>query len=85
MAVKATFKGKRDKDGLAEEFHTGIPARDLTDEDWETLDKDEQDTVMASKLYNVAGVTDTSEADREKHRTRLENRQAREIEKGEEA
>jgi hypothetical protein len=81
MAVKATWKGKTGKDGLVEEFHTGIPARDLTDDDWNTLSKDEQDTVKASKLYNVLGVADSTEEDREKHRTRLENRQSREAEK----
>ncbi|HEY7061729.1 MAG TPA: hypothetical protein VII06_09630 [Chloroflexota bacterium] len=55
MAVKAKFIGPKDVDGRATEFHAGIPARDLTDEEWELLSEDEQATVEASALYEVSG------------------------------
>lgn len=58
MAIKARFKG----DGS--EFHAGIPARDLTDEDWQSLDEDERTLVLASKLYNVVSERDTTERER---------------------
>lgn len=31
--------------------HSGIPARDLTDEDWAGLDADQKKTVRGSSLY----------------------------------
>lgn len=58
MAIKARFKG----DGS--EFHFGIPARDLTDDDWSAMSKEDQNLVLASKLYNVVDKKDSTEADR---------------------
>lgn len=77
MAIKARWKGKQNAQGRAIEFHSGIPARNLTDQDWEGLSKDEQDTVLASKLYNVVGAEDSSDEDRATHTRRLERRVAR--------
>lgn len=73
MALKAKWKGGNDG-----EYHAGIPSRDLTDEDWHNLNKDQKDTVLASKLYNVVGEKDDTDADRARHASRLENRVARE-------
>lgn len=37
----------------AGEYHGGIPARDLTAEEFAALDKDQQATVKASTLYEA--------------------------------
>lgn len=58
MAIKAKFKG----DGS--EFHSGIPARDLTDEEYDSLSKEDQAVVLASPLYNVTGERDSTEKER---------------------
>jgi hypothetical protein len=50
----ATYTGK---DG---EFHAGIPARHLTDEDREVMTAEERKLVEQSPIYKVAGGT-TSE------------------------
>jgi hypothetical protein len=34
-------------------FHEGIPARDLTEAMWENLTPDQQQTVAASKVYDL--------------------------------
>lgn len=38
-----------------EAFLNGIPARDLTEEDWAGLDRDQQMMVKASSLYKEVG------------------------------
>lgn len=39
--------------GDGSEFHFGIPARDLTDEEYAALSPEEQATVKASRLYQA--------------------------------
>jgi hypothetical protein len=47
MAIKARYKG----DGT--EFHHGIPARNLTEEEFEALDVEERKMLRQSPLYDV--------------------------------
>lgn len=47
MTVRATYKG----DGFA--FHSGIPARDLEQEEYAALTKEERATLRESPLYDV--------------------------------
>jgi hypothetical protein len=52
MAIVAKWRGLGPEDpGL--ETHYGIPARDLTDDDWARLDDEQRATVEGSKLYAV--------------------------------
>jgi hypothetical protein len=53
MATKATYQG----DGT--EYLNGVPARDLSDEDWAALDDEHQAAVAASPLYEVAAAKGT--------------------------
>lgn len=48
MAIRAYWKGNP---ADLTEHHYGIPARNLTDEEWAELDPDQRDTVRGSKLY----------------------------------
>lgn len=48
MNVKFTYIGQGD-------FYNGIPARDLTDEDWELLTDEQKELVASSSLYKPAG------------------------------
>jgi hypothetical protein len=48
--VKAKYVG----DGS--EFLNGVPARDLTDEDWNRLTEEQQDAVINSRIYARAEV-----------------------------
>jgi hypothetical protein len=52
--VAYTFTGNKDENGVPEEFHFGIPASDLTDEDVAALDQDLQDTLSQSPIYSSA-------------------------------
>jgi hypothetical protein len=66
VAVRAKFIGKSEAVAEADpesgaqswtrplEHENGIPARDLTDEDWAALTPDERDVVRKSHLYEVA-------------------------------
>lgn len=47
MAIKARYKG----DGS--EFHMGIPARDLTEEEYDELDKEQKALLRSSPIYEV--------------------------------
>lgn len=49
MAIRAKWKGNPDE---PTEFHYGIPARDLEDEDYDALDNEQRQTVRSSKLYD---------------------------------
>lgn len=48
MAVRARWKGGDEPT----EFHYGIPARDLTDEDYDALDNEQRATVRNSPRYD---------------------------------
>jgi hypothetical protein len=48
MAVRAKRKDER-----TDEYLTGIPNRDLEDEDWERLTDAEREEVIASTLWEV--------------------------------
>lgn len=45
------FVGTRDRQGRPTEFFDGIPARDLTERDFDRLDDERQTIVRASRLY----------------------------------
>lgn len=47
IETKATYIGNG-------EFHNGIPARDLTAEDWKALTDEQRDTVRQSPCYRLA-------------------------------
>jgi hypothetical protein len=52
MAVKAKWKGKsHGEEGY--EFVTGVPARDLSDEDYKALEPEMKKAVRDSALYDV--------------------------------
>lgn len=40
--------------GNGREYHEGIPASDLDEERWATLDQEQQATVRSSPLYEMA-------------------------------
>ncbi len=50
MSIVATWKGTVPP----AEYHHGIPARDLTEGDWELLDAEQRAVVTGSKLYALA-------------------------------
>jgi hypothetical protein len=62
--IRAKYKGKDTGEGLPH-FH-GIPARDLTDADFDTLSDDEKETVRKSDVYDYSTYTDKP---REGHRS----------------
>lgn len=39
--------------GDGREYHSGIPARDLAEQDWERLTPEQRDTVRRSPLYDA--------------------------------
>lgn len=49
MTIKAKYTGNG-------QFHQGIPARDLTDEDWAQLTPEQQATVEKSQIYEMTAV-----------------------------
>lgn len=55
MATAATYRGPHDSDGAPQEFLTGIPARDLSADEWEGLDDTLKLSVLDSPLYSVRG------------------------------
>jgi hypothetical protein len=59
------FKGDRNPDGSAAEFHEGIPARNLTDEDYDALPKELREVVRNSPLYDYAGYKADKDAAKE--------------------
>ena len=48
------------------EYHAGIPARDLSPEDWAALDAEQRKLVRASALYEVTQEPDKSDPVRKK-------------------
>lgn len=50
MALRAKFKP-----GDGGQFHEGIPARDLSEEDWDALSDEHKATASASPLYELRG------------------------------
>jgi len=48
--------------GGGEEFHSGIPAHDLTKDEYDDLDKEQRATVRDSPLYDYAGYREKTEA-----------------------
>lgn len=58
MAIRAKFKPTPDG-----QYHTGIPARDLEQEDYDALDNDQRALVRKSPLYDYRPERD-SPADR---------------------
>jgi hypothetical protein len=59
---KIRFKGDHNPDGSATEFHEGIPARHLTDEDYDALPKELREVVRNSPLYDYAGYKEAKDA-----------------------
>lgn len=47
MAIRARYKGN------GSEFHAGIPARNLEEEDYQALDAEQRRVVRESPLYDV--------------------------------
>jgi hypothetical protein len=47
MAIRARYKGN------GSEFHAGIPARNLEEEDYQALDVEQRKVVRESPLYDV--------------------------------
>lgn len=61
MAAKAKWKGGTFEElGPAFEYLSGVPARDLSDEDYAELDTDTKKAVRESPLYDVRSDTRTS-------------------------
>lgn len=56
MAIVAKYKG----DG---EFLYGIPGRDLDEDDWALLTKEQQKEVQESSLYQVSAKADKSKGE----------------------
>lgn len=56
MTIKAKFKG------TGASYLNGVPARDLTVEEYDALDAETRAAVDASELYKVAGGGDTDAA-----------------------
>lgn len=54
--VRARYKGRDTGEGLP--FHAGVPARDLTDSEFDALDEDGKDTVRKSPLYDYVHYTE---------------------------
>jgi len=53
MAIVARFKGPRDADGMALEFHYGIPATDLDEAAFDALTDEQKAVLAASPLYDL--------------------------------
>lgn len=54
--VRVKYKGKDTGEGLP--FFAGIPARDLTDEDFDALDADQKEVVKHSAVYDYVPYTE---------------------------
>jgi hypothetical protein len=52
-AIAAKFKGTYNADGEPLEYHSGIPARDLTEEEFEHLSDEHKSTLAHSSLYDL--------------------------------
>lgn len=50
MAIRARWKGKAPGEE-DREYHSGIPAQNLSDEDYEALDTEQRAVVRSSPLY----------------------------------
>lgn len=51
----AVFRGGADERGEPLAFIPGVPARDLTQAEWETLTDEQRQTCLTTNLYDVAG------------------------------
>lgn len=61
MAIRAKWDGKK-PDEIGFEFLNSIPARDLTDEEYEALDTEQKRLVRSSPLYDVKAEGASKEA-----------------------
>ena len=52
-AIAARFKGKRNDDGTPAEYHSGIPARDLTEDEFSALSDEHKATLAHSAIYDL--------------------------------
>ena len=55
------FIGPRDVDGYPLQFHEGIPARDLTDDEYMALPDELRAVVRTSGLYDYAGLPEAAQ------------------------
>lgn len=53
--IRAKYKGKDDGEGFP--FFHGIPARDLTDSDFDALSEEDKQVVRSSALYDYVPYT----------------------------
>lgn len=53
MAIVAKFVGPKDENGMPLSYHNGIPASDLSEEDFAALTDEEKATLAASPLYDL--------------------------------
>lgn len=53
MAIRARFKGPTDEAGLPVSYLEGIPARNLSDEEYDALSPEQKQVVRSSELYDV--------------------------------
>lgn len=67
MAIVAKFQGEDPEN----EYHNGIPARDLSEEDFGALTDEEKATLAASPLYEMRGaaVKEAASAERRVERS----------------
>lgn len=54
--VRAKYKGKDTGDGMP--WYHGVPSRDLTDADFDTLDEDQKELVRRGDLYDYVPYTE---------------------------
>lgn len=64
MAIRARFVGKQDAEGQPLEYLTGVPARDLQDDEYDALDRRQRAAVRDSGLYKMSEPK-SKKADRE--------------------
>jgi hypothetical protein len=72
MAIKARYKGSDDP---TQDYLNGVPARDLTDAVWDTLDTEQKAAVSASPLYALRGEA-KDEGERAERKVEREQRAA---------
>lgn len=53
MAVVAKWKGSLNEDGTPMEFHGGIPARDIEEEEFAVMSDAQKVTLAHSRLYDL--------------------------------
>lgn len=53
VAIRARFKGTVGADGTALEYLNGIPARDLSDEEYDALSKEDRARVRAASVFQM--------------------------------